>query len=112
MGKQDVRNLVIDALINKLGWTGQRVGSIFGMSDRHARRIAQEVRATAGDAAPASLGTAEDLTAAEVKTMLRDYASAPYTSPEEREAAMGRMAVYAQASGVAELEQVKFRKGI
>ena len=105
------RDRAIDALINHLGWSGSRVGPLFGMSDRHARRIAQDVRSAAGGT-PAPHETAENLTPAEARTMMRDYASDPYTSPEEREAAMGWMAVYAQASGVAELEQIKFRKGV
>ena len=106
------RDRAIAALVNHLGWSSSRVGPLFGMSDRHARRIAQDVRSAASVATPTSPETAEDLTAAEARTMLRDYASDPYTRPEEREAAMGWMAVYAQASGVAELEQIKFRKGI
>ena len=107
----DDRNQAIDALVNQLGWSSKRVGSIFGMSDRHARRIARESRAVADGVAPAP-DSPPALTPKEIETMARDYSSDPYSSLEDREAALGWVAMVSQAGGVAEVGRIKFGDGI
>ena len=105
----DDRNQAIDALVNQLGWTGSRAANLFGISGRHARRIAREAREKGVNVAADS---ASALTPKEIETMARDYASYPYSSIEDREAALGWVAIVAQSSGVAEVGRIKFRDGI
>ncbi len=78
------RDALIVYLVVDCGWSTTKVGTMFRLSSRHTRRIAQDEQAARQDP---TRHRPQPLTPREAETMLREYRADPLVTPEEREAA-------------------------
>ena len=96
------RDSLMNFLSTQAGWPTAKVAAVFELSDRQARRIVREGKPW--EPAPRD-EAAEPLTRAETEALLRDLASSPYTSPEERELVDAWVTSHAEANGIVELSR-------
>ncbi len=78
------RDNLIRHLVGVCGWSRQHVAAMFSLSDRQVRRITTPDLVRLNLVQPDSTSS---LTPKEIEMMARDYASDPYMTAEDREAA-------------------------